>query len=138
MAHMEDQIWLTTVLDKLKINKKIQVFNKGKMIRDFTYIDDVIDGIIKVIKIKFKNNHEVLNIGKGKPDNLMDLINNLEKSFKKKFKIDFVQNIPKGDIKKTFPIQTKTKKLINWKPNVGLEEGVKRFVKWYKINHGIK
>ena len=53
------------------------------MIRDFTYIDDVIDGIIKVIKIKFKNNHEVLNIGKGKPDNLMDLINNLEKSFKK-------------------------------------------------------
>ena len=73
-------------LDKLKINKKIQVFNKGKMIRDFTYIDDVIDGIIKVIKIKFKNNHEVLNIGKGKPDNLMDLINNLEKVLKKNLK----------------------------------------------------
>ena len=125
-------------LEDLIKDKKIKVFNNGIMQRDFTYIDDVIDGIIKVIKIKFKDNHEVLNIGKGKPDNLMDLINNIEKSFKKNFKIDFVQNIPIGDIKKTFSNTKKAKKLINWKPKVGLEEGIKRFVKWYKINYGIK
>ena len=64
-------------LNKLNMKKKIQVFNNGKMMRDFTYIDDVINGIIKVIKTNFKNKHEILNIGKGKPDDLMDLINNL-------------------------------------------------------------
>ncbi len=125
-------------LDKLNMKKKIQVFNNGKMSRDFTYIDDVINGIVKVIKTKFKKQHEVLNIGKGKPDNLMDLINNLEKFYKKKFKKEYINKIPKGDIKKTFSNTKKAKKFINWKPRVGLEEGVKKFVSWYKLNHGIK
>ena len=125
-------------LNNLKMKKKIQVFNNGKMIRDFTYIDDVIDGIIKVIKTNFKNKCEILNIGKGKPDNLMDLVNNLEKFYKKKFNIKYLNKIPKGDIKKTFSNTKKAKKFINWKPRVHLEEGVKKFVSWYKLNHGIK
>ena len=87
-------------LNKLKNNKKINVFNKGKMLRDFTYIDDVINGILNVIKKFFKDNHEVINIGKGKPDNLMEIINYLEKNYKKKFKIKFKNNIPIGDMKK--------------------------------------
>ena len=75
-------------LENLKKNKIIKVFNKGKMKRDFTYIDDVVDGILKVIQKKFKNFHEILNIGKGKPDELMSLISLLEKSSDKKFKIN--------------------------------------------------
>ncbi len=125
-------------LNNLKMKKKIQVFNNGKMIRDFTYIDDVIDGIIKVIKTNFKKKCEILNIGKGKPDNLMDLVNNLEKFYKKKFNIKYLNKIPKGDIKKTFSNTKKAKNFINWKPRVHLEEGVKKFVSWYKLNHGIK
>ena len=125
-------------LDKLNMKKKIQVFNNGKMIRDFTYIDDVIDGIIRVIKTKFKKSHEILNIGKGKPDNLMDLINYLEKFYKKNFKIEYLNKIPKGDIQKTFSNTKKAKNFINWKPRVNLKEGVKKFVDWYKIHHGIE
>ena len=53
------------------------------MKRDFTYIDDVIDGVIKILKTKIKENPIILNIGKGKPDNLMDLINLIQKNFKK-------------------------------------------------------
>ena len=79
------------------------------MQRDFTYIDDVIDGILKVIKTKFKNFHEILNIGKGKPDDLMSLIILLEKNYNKKFKIDYINKIPLGDIKKTFANVKKAK-----------------------------
>ncbi len=125
-------------LDQLKKNKTIDVFNRGIMKRDFTYIDDVVDGICKVIKIKIKENFLVLNIGKGKPDNLMDLINLIQKYYKKKFKIKFTKNIPMGDIKKTFSNVNKAKKLINWKPSTNLEGGVSKFVKWYKKYYGIK
>jgi len=122
-------------LDDLKKNKKIRVFNKGHMMRDFTYIDDVIKGIISLINFKMKKNHDVINIGKGKPDQLMELIKLIEVNYKKKFKIEYTKNIPNGDIKKTFSNVNKAKKLIKWKPKVNLDEGIKRFVNWYKLNN---
>ena len=125
-------------LNCLRKNKHITVFNRGIMKRDFTYIDDVVDGIINVCRVKIKNNHEVLNIGKGKPDNLIDLINFLEKHYGKKFKIKYTNNIPIGDIKKTFSNVKKAKKIINWRPTINLNEGIKKFVDWYKIHYGIK
>ena len=102
------------------------------MKRDFTYIDDVVDGIHNVIRIKIKEKFVVLNIGKGKPDNLMDLISSIQKYYGRKFKIKFTNNIPSGDIKKTFANTFKAKKTIKWKPKVSLAEGIKRFVDWYK------
>lgn len=122
-------------LDDLKKNKKIRVFNKGHMMRDFTYVDDVIKGIISLINFKMKINHDVINIGKGKPDQLMELIKLIEVNYKKKFKIEYTKNIPNGDIKKTFSNVNKAKKLIKWKPKVNLDEGIKRFVNWYKLNN---
>ena len=122
-------------LDNLRNNKSIKVFNKGKMMRDFTFIDDVINGILKVIQIKFKKNHDVLNIGKGKPDKLMDLIILLEKYYKKKFTIKYTNNVPLGDIKKTYSKVSKAKKTINWDPKTNLKSGIKKFVNWYKVNN---
>ena len=122
-------------LDDLKKNKKIRVFNKGHMMRDFTYVDDVIKGIISLINFKMKKNHDVINIGKGKPDQLMELIKLIEVNYKKKFRIEYTKNIPNGDIKKTFSNVNKSKKLIKWKPKVNLDEGIKRFVSWYKLNN---
>jgi len=122
-------------LNSLKNNKIIKVFNNGNMVRDFTYIDDVIDGILNVIKAKFANTHEVLNVGKGNPDKLMDLINFLEKNYSKKFKINFTKNIPLGDIKKTYSNVNKAKKIISWKPKTTLKAGIEKFVKWYKFNN---
>jgi len=122
-------------LDDLKKNKTIRVFNKGHMMRDFTYVDDVIKGITSLINLRMKQNHDVINIGKGKPDQLMELIKLIEINYKKKFKIEYTKNIPNGDIKKTFANVNKAKKLIKWKPKVNLDEGIKRFVKWYKMNN---
>ena len=56
-------------------------------------------------------------------------------NYKKKFKIEYTKNIPNGDIKKTFSNVNKAKKLIKWKPKVNLDEGIKRFVNWYKLNN---
>ena len=125
-------------LDNLRKNKPIKVFNKGLMKRDFTYIDDVVTGIINLMNLKLKENNLVLNIGKGKSDNLMDLVNLLQNNYNKKFKIIYSKKIPIGDIKKTFSNTKKAKKFINWKPKVNLKEGIKKFVDWYKIHHGIK
>ena len=122
-------------LENLKKNRKIKVFNKGKMKRDFTYIDDVVSGILSVIKTKINNKHEILNIGKGKPDNLMSLIYFLEKNYNKKFKIDYIKNIPLGDIRKTFANVDKAKKIINWKPKTSLKIGIEKFVSWYNLNN---
>ena len=125
-------------LENLKKNKKINVFNRGIMKRDFTYIDDVVDGVINLIKVKIKENNIVLNIGKGKPDNLTDLISFIEKNYKKKFKINYIKSIPKGDIKKTFSNVNRAKKIIKWKPKVNLNEGIKRFIDWYKYKNDSK
>jgi UDP-glucuronate 4-epimerase len=125
-------------LDNLRKNKTITVFNKGAMKRDFTYIDDVVEGIISLLNLKLKENHLVLNIGKGKPDNLMHLVNLIETNYNKKFKIIFSKKIPVGDIKKTYSNTQRAKKYINWKPKVNLKEGIKKFVDWYKIYYGVK
>ena len=118
-------------LENLKKNKPINVYNNGIMLRDFTYIDDIISGVISVMNINFKNNHEIINLGKGKPDKLIDLINYLQIYFNKKFKINYINKIPTGDIKKTFANTYKAKKLINWKPKINLRQGLKKFVNWF-------
>ena len=98
-------------LDNLRKNKPITVFNKGLMKRDFTYIDDVVTGIINLMNLKLKENHLVLNIGKGKSDNLMDLVNLLQNNYNKKFKIIYSKKFRLVILKKHFQIQKKQKNL---------------------------
>ena len=114
-------------------NKKIVVFNKGKMHRDFTYIDDIVEGIYKIIKKNIKSNHSVINLGKGKPDNLFDLLKYLQDHSNKKFKLTFTNSIPSGDIKKTYASVKKVRKIIGWKPKINLKQGTLNFIKWYQM-----
>ena len=74
----------------------------------------------------------VVNIGKGHPDKLIDFINLIEKYQKIKLLKIFKKNIPRGDIKKTFADTKKLKSLINWKPRVNLETGLKKFISWHE------
>jgi UDP-glucuronate 4-epimerase len=114
-------------------NRKIELYNNAKMLRDFTYIDDVIAAIIKIIdKRDLPKGHHVLNIGKGKPDKLIDLVNLLQSNLKNKFNINYKNFIPKGDIKKTYSNNYKIKKLLKWSPEISLDVGIHRFVNWFK------
>ncbi len=120
--------------DAIKNKKKIKMFNKGNMVRDFTYIDDITISIDKLIKKipKEKNSppHRILNIGSNKPIDLKKYINALEKELKIK-SIKKRYPMQKGDVKYTHASVKKLSKIINFKPKTSISIGIKKFVNWY-------
>lgn len=130
-----DMAYYNFALKNLR-NHKIELYNNAKMLRDFTYIDDVIAAILKIIDKKdLPKGHHVLNVGKGKPDKLIDLVNLLQSNLKNKFNVNYKNFIPKGDIKKTYSNNSKIKKLLKWSPEISLDEGIDRFMIWFKKYH---
>ncbi len=114
--------------DAISNDRAIKVFNHGKMSRDFTYIDDIVDGIIKVIDNP--SNYNVYNIGNNAPVSLMEFIETLEDALGKKAEKNFMPMQP-GDVESTY---ADTQDLIDdfgYKPNTKLSDGIGEFVKWY-------
>ena len=132
--------------------KKIYVFNYGKHTRDFTYIDDVTDGIYKALnKIPSgdrnwylkKNNaasstapFRIFNIGSGKKIHLRKYISIIEKIIGKKAKLN-MKKFQKGDIKNTLADITETNKQIKYKPKMKIQKGIENFISWYSKNKNI-
>ncbi|MCB4807489.1 NAD-dependent epimerase [Tamlana sp. 62-3] len=121
--------------DAIINNKPIKIFNNGKMKRDFTYVDDIVKGIIGISKhppvAKNKKPPYVLhNVGNSKPIKLMAFIKALENNLNIKAKKMFLPMQP-GDVKRTFANVTSLKKAIGYKPTTSLNDGVKAFVDWY-------
>lgn len=114
--------------------KEINVFNRGKMSRNFTYIDDIVSGTLTVLD-KCKG-FGVMNIGGDKEETLMHYIEVLEKNLGKKAKKNMMPIQP-GDVPSTVADIAKLKKL-GWKPVTRIEEGIKNFVGWYKKYYKIK
>lgn len=113
------------------LDKPINIFNNGNLQRDFTYISDVIDGIVACIQKPFK--YEIFNLGNSNPVKLLDFINILEKYLGKKAIKNFVE-MQKGDVLRTYADITKSKKLLNYNPKISIDEGLKRFCKWFLEN----
>ena len=111
--------------------KEIKMFGKGDSKRDYTYVEDIVDGIIAAIKLDV--NFEIINLGDSKPIVLRDFIEIIEKNTGKKAKIKQVKE-QKGDINATLADISKAKKLLGYEPKVNVEEGIKRFVGWYNNN----
>lgn len=110
----------------------IKVFNNGDLERDFTYIDDVIETIVKIIEDnKFKNEHRIYNIGGSRPRRLQEFIDLIAKACGKPA---ICQNFPmqQGDVYKTCADLTKISKDYNYRPRIDLEIGIPRFVDWYR------
>ena len=120
----------------------IDVFNHGNMLRDFTYIDDIIEGVINVIenpakapKNKRKANptcapYEIFNIGNNNPVKLMDFISSIEKKLGKNFTINFKELQP-GDVPATYANMNKLKNAFNFKPSTSIDDGISKFIDWY-------
>lgn len=112
----------------------IKVFNHGDMSRDFTYIDDIIEGTVKVID-KIPDNtpaYKIYNIGCGHPTQLMDFIHTLEDCLGKKAKMEMLPMQP-GDVYQTYADTRKLKEEVEYNPNILLSEGIQSFVDWYKV-----
>ena len=127
--------------------KPIDVFNHGNHTRDFTYIDDIVEGVIKTLDNNATSNINwnsiqpdpansiapwcIYNIGNNKPVKLMDYIDALEKALGKKAKLNFLPLQP-GDVPDTYANVDNLKEKFNYKPSTTVFEGVSNFVKWYK------
>ena len=114
--------------EKILNNKPIPVFNHGKMLRDFTYIDDIIDGLMSSIKCNYKC--EIFNLGNNVCEELMDVIKLIEKSINKKANINFL-DIQPGDVPKTFADINHSKEKLNYNPQTNINIGIPKFIKWY-------
>ncbi len=133
--------------------KEIKVFNHGQMERDFTYIDDIIMGIYKLIeKAPVKNSnwneseysasesfapYKIFNIGNNNPVKLMDFIKVLEEKIGKEANKVYME-MQDGDVLKTYADISDLEKTINFKPSTSIEEGLDKFVKWYKEYYNIE
>lgn len=122
--------------------KPIQIFNHGDMMRDFTYIDDIVEGVIRVLDkpaepempdtpgIAAKAPYRIFNIGNSQPEKLMDFIGALETSLGKVAIKEFLPMQP-GDVKATFADTSALEAWVGFKPATSLSDGVARFVNWY-------
>ena len=115
--------------------KPIEVFNKGKHERDFTYVDDIVDGIIKIVfSKKNKFGSQIFNIGNGKKIKLLKYIQLIEKNLKKRARKKFLP-LQKGDVFKTHSDTRLIKKHYNYNPRTSVNDGVKKFIEWYISNN---
>lgn len=113
-------------------NRPINVFNNGDMSRDFTYIDDIVDGIVQAIQNPPKeSNHRVFNLGNNHPESLLDFISYIEKYTGKQAKKEFLP-MQKGDVHRTFADITLSTNELGYQPSVGLEKGISLFVDWFR------
>lgn len=112
--------------------KPIKVFNNGDMQRDFTYIDDVVNGIEKVIEVlpTKQPNADVFNIGNSKPVDLMEFISELEKGLGKEAIKKFYP-MQDGDVKRTYADTNYIQKITNYNPKTSIKQGVSIFVNWF-------
>lgn len=114
---------------KILEGKSVEIYNNGMMQRDFTHVDDIVQGILAAIDKPY--NYEIINLGNNKPIQLMKFISIIERELGKKANKKMM-SIQPGDVKKTYANISKAKKLLNFKPKTSIEQGIKNFVEWYK------
>lgn len=129
--------------DKYFKGETLKIYNNGDflndMYRDFTYIDDIVEGIIRVLKTPLKDEHSmhrVLNIGNNNPEKLMVFIETLEKCLSKslnkkvEFKKEF-ESIKPGDVHSTFASTKSLELIVGFKPKTSISKGLQKFTDWY-------
>ena len=124
--------------DAILNRKPIRVFNHGDMMRDFTYIDDIVEGVIRVLdkparplKEDVSAPYKLFNIGNNQPEKLLDFIGYLENAFGIKAEKEFLP-MQAGDVKATFADTSALDAWVGFKPNTNLKVGVEKFVAWYQ------
>jgi len=123
--------------DAMVKNKPIKVFNNGKMQRDFTYVDDIVEGIARIVKkevdTRINNNeyYKLYNIGNNNSVKLLDFIEEIEKNLNIKAQKTMLPMQP-GDVETTWANVDELIKDYNYEPNTSIKDGVKSFIDWYK------
>ena len=134
--------------EAIRKGEPIKVFNHGNMLRDFTYIDDIVTGVVNVIlnpaqvpETKTALNptkapYKIYNIGNNNPVKLMDFIHAIEDAFGGKFKMNLMELQP-GDVPSTYANVDDLVRDFEYKPNTSIETGIGRFIAWYKEYYNV-
>ncbi|MDO1558995.1 NAD-dependent epimerase/dehydratase family protein [Brevundimonas sp. 2R-24] len=121
---------------KIMAGEPIEVFGEGRMARDFTYIDDIVDGVVGVLdNPPPRGGHEVYNIGDSSPVGLMDMITTLEGALGREA-VKIMRPMQPGDVTATYADVTKLNRLTGYAPKVSIQEGLPRFVAWWRERYG--
>lgn len=115
-------------------NKPIQVFNNGNLSRDFTYVDDIIEGLFRTVTMKSDKKYALYNIGNGQPIKLMDFIAEIEMHLKKEAIKDY-QPMQPGDVEKTWADTKALFQVYGYKPTTSIKTGIVKFTTWFKKNY---
>ncbi len=126
--------------NKIMNNEPIEIYNHGNMLRDFTYVDDIVDGIINIIPVIPPENedgdrYKIYNIGNSSPVKLMHMIEVLEQELGKEAEKVYL-GMQAGDVTQTYADVTELERDFNFKPSITIEDGLHRFAKWYKEYYG--
>jgi UDP-glucuronate 4-epimerase len=138
--------------DAIINDQPIKVFNHGNMVRDFTYVDDITEGVFKVMEdipkpvkqaegeqdVSYSNTapYKVYNIGNSSPVKLMDFITAIEKSLGKEAQKNFM-DIQPGDVPRTEADVTDLEKNLGYKPDTKVQDGIDAFIKWYRVYYSV-
>lgn len=122
--------------DAIHNDKPIKVFNNGDMERDFTYIDDIVNGVSKIIEknIVSREHYKIYNIGNNKTESLQDFIITIEQEIGKEA-IKEMYSMQQGDVSRTFANIDELIKDYEYKPNTSIKNGVREFVDWYRMHY---
>lgn len=134
-------------MDAILHDREIKVFNNGDMLRDFTYIDDIVEGIVRIIDVVPEGNkdwdeknpdpatspapYRIYNIGNSHPTKLMDYIKCIEKAIGREAKKEFLP-MQQGDVYQTYADSSALAEATGFKPNTPLQEGIDKTVAWFK------
>lgn len=119
--------------DAILKGKPLQIFGQGKMRRDWTYVDDIVAGIIATLDKNYPC--DVMNLGGGHTEELMDFVSMIEKVCGKEGKKEFLPMQP-GDVVQTSADISKAQKMLSYNPKTRIKDGIPRFVEWYRKYYG--
>ena len=129
-------------VDAIENDRAIDIYNHGDMSRDFTYVDDLVEGVTRLMdRIPARDSgddsvspvapYRIVNIGRGEPVRLLDFIETIEKALGKKAKRNYL-DMQKGDVPRTFASADLLERLTGYRPRTSLEDGVRELVDWYR------
>jgi UDP-glucuronate 4-epimerase len=117
------------IADSIYSGREVPLFNGGRMYRDWTYIDDIVSGVVAATDRS--SGYEVINLGRGEPVMLSDFVALLEKQLGRRARLR-TETMPRADIPYTYADTTKAAELLGYEPLVSMQEGVSRFLDWYR------
>ena len=127
---------LSLFADAMLHDRPIKVFNNGDMLRDFTFVDDIVNGIVRVVEAGNLPLYDIFNIGNHKSEKLLDVITVLAESLDVKPKMEMLPMQP-GDVYATYASIEKLNKAVGYEPTTTIKDGIPVFAKWYREYHGL-